>query len=205
MPLRTTGAPAPVYVSSNAGSSASADVVLPDDFTERIRRLPPYTLVHIPVAQRIKIAIATAECFEGIAADLMKGWGLLEEGRSKLLFSCIPDGAHVPREVAIRISLLSSRRYADLLNRVEIHMVNKRKTNGRRRKGKRKLVEDDFESNPQRERAINAVREGAYKKAVVTVSDDFLPLSSEDNRYWADKLHPRSSNPSEACSRNDAA
>ena len=54
------------------------DVALPNDFTNRVRRLPPNTLVHIPVASRAKMASLTAECLEGMAAN-KAGWRLLED------------------------------------------------------------------------------------------------------------------------------
>ena len=47
------------------------------------------------------------------------------------------------------------------------------------------------------------MKEGAYRKAIAAVSHDSLPFSNEENRTWADKLHPRSRNPVEACSRGD--
>ena len=173
VPLRTVATPAPDHVSSStAGGSACADVTLPENFTERVRRIPPHTtLVHIPAAVRIKIAIATTECFEGIAADL-RGWGMLEEGRSKRLFSCIPDGAHVLREVAIRTSLLSARKYGDLLNRIEMQMVNRRNATSGRRKKKQKLVEEGCANAPHKDRAFKSVKEGAYRKAIDAVSEE---------------------------------
>ena len=74
VPLRTIPLPAPVHADApEVGSSGNADVVLPEDFSERVRRIPPHTLVHIPVASRVKIASATAECWEGMAAGL-EGW-----------------------------------------------------------------------------------------------------------------------------------
>ena len=96
-----------------------------------------------------------------------------------------------------------ARRYGDLLNRIELQMANKRAGNGGRGKRKRNAREPGRENATQRDRAVRLVKEGAYRKAIAAVSDDSLPLSNEENRMWADKLHTRSRNPVEACSRGD--
>ena len=100
--LRGDPMPAPVHAPEAApGAQGAADIVLPDSFTERVRRIPCNTIVHIPAASRMEIAIATTDCLEGLAAGL-PGWSSLEEGRSKLLLAAIPDAASGQSEVAIR-------------------------------------------------------------------------------------------------------
>ena len=101
-----------------AGDAASTDgdAVLPDRFTERARQISANTLVHIPKACRVRMATAATQCWEGMAAG-MPGWCALEEARSKLLLSGIPDGAHVRKEVAIRLGMWERRAFGELLNR----------------------------------------------------------------------------------------
>ena len=101
---QTAPSSTPVTTPSAPATPVVQDVALPTDFTTRVRQLQPNTLVHIPVACRARVATLTTECWEGSAAD-KPGWSLLEEGRSKLLLSNIADGAHVPKELAIRSGL----------------------------------------------------------------------------------------------------
>ena len=49
------------------------------------------------------------------------------------------------------------------------------------------------------------VKEGAYRKAIVTLSDKTSHMSADEDRKWAAELHPRSLNPAEALSGNDEA
>eukprot|EP00973_Karenia_brevis_P080553 11176207-Karenia_brevis.AAC.1 len=101
VPLRTqpTQPPTQQDNGANAMRTVEGDIVLPVGFSERVRRVPPNTLVHIPVPQRLRMAKIATSCWEGMAAGL-PGWCKLEEARSKLLLAAIPDGAHVPKELA---------------------------------------------------------------------------------------------------------
>ena len=70
------------------------DVDLPGDWTMRVRRLPCRTRVHVPVAFRMRHTRAWSQTLEGMAAKL-SGWWKLEEGRTKLLLSEVPEGVNV--------------------------------------------------------------------------------------------------------------
>ena len=87
-----------------AERNSIGDIVLPSNFTERIRRLSPNTPWHIPDSLRIRIIKESTKCWEGMAAAL-PGWCALEEARSRLLMTTIPDGAHAPKEIATRLGL----------------------------------------------------------------------------------------------------
>ena len=62
-------------------------------------------------------------CWQGMAAGL-PGWCALERFRSKLLLGGIPDGVHVPKEIATRLSMWKNRAFSDLLGRIEMQQVN---------------------------------------------------------------------------------
>ena len=86
----------------------------------------------MPVELRNRLAKITTTCLEGMAAS-MPGWSSLEEGRSKLLFSSIPTGAHVSTEVATRTALMERRAFGELVNRVELQAALRRQTRPRKK------------------------------------------------------------------------
>lgn len=178
---------APADVAATADAVQVGDATLPADFTARVRRLPANTVVHIPIECRARMAEATAECWEGLA-DGRQSWSLLEEGRSKLLLSSIPDGAHVPKEVATRLALFRRKDYEELLSRVEGQAASRRQNIRRGRRGG-KL--DHRQSKAKR--AKLQAREGAYRKAVGGLTSEMESFSPEDDRKWADALLPKTS------------
>ena len=127
---RTTAGPEDTGrpLTQEAGAS---DPSPPQDWEERIGLLPSSTLVHIPSAARVRMATAITEIWEGMANGL-PGWSRLGQGFLKLVLTSIPDGAHVPKEVAIRIGLWQNRHFEDLLRRVEAH-ASKLKIGGRKK------------------------------------------------------------------------
>ena len=66
-------------------------VDLPSDFTQRIRTLPSNTILHVPASCRLRMISAVAECWNGMAQG-RDDYAQLEEGRSKLLLSPVPQG-----------------------------------------------------------------------------------------------------------------
>ena len=143
----------------NEGSTTTmdGDICIPAGFGTQVRRLPPSTQVHIPSATREQIAVLTTTCWEGFAAKL-QGWGGLEEGCSKLLLACIPDGAHVPTEVAKRITLFAKRLFEELLARVELQDA----TNGIKSQRRRRQQESTANKNARKAVAKKQAAEGAY-------------------------------------------
>jgi hypothetical protein len=128
-------------------------------------------------------------------------WTALEEGRSKLLLAAIPDGAHVPREVATRVSLFERRAFEDLLSRIELQAVNKA---GKKMK-KTKLGTIKADSAARKSRARKQVLEGAYRKAIGTLTSKVAELSPAENKRWATELHPSAADRGGSLSGNDMA
>lgn len=174
-------------------ATLDGDITLPEGFTSRIRRLPAETQIHIPHELRNRITKVTTTSLEGMAAKLT-GWSALEEGRSKLLFSAIPTGAHVATEVATRTALFERRALGDLLNRVELQAIMKRQPQRRKKRG-RTTDEAASVNDQRREAARKQVREGAYRKAITTVSSASERYTSEEDRNWTATLHPVSVDP----------
>ena len=177
------------------------DLAIPDDFTSRIRRLPSDTQVHIPAQLRNRIATFTTTCLEGMAAAL-PGWTALEEGRSKLLLSCIPYGAHVPTEIATRTALAERRAFGTLLNRIEMHAALKRQS-GHRKKRRKRCNESESIDDTRREIALEQVREGAYRKSITTLSAASERYTICEEREWTTALHPAPVDPEAALFTGD--
>ena len=177
--------PEQCQAAGGAQPAVDGDVMLPPRFTERIRQLPSATLVHIPVACRARIAVVTAQCWEGTAAAL-PGWSRLEEARSKLLFAGIPARSHMPKEVASRLALLEAREFETLLERVEADCGPKR-----RRRRKRPAGEDlEPLQDDRAKRALRQTEEGAYRRAITTLSASQATSTAPQNLRWAHMLHP---------------
>jgi hypothetical protein len=103
----------------------------------------------------------TATCWKGMAARL-PAWSALKEGRSKLLLAEIPNGAHVPREIAIRVGLFERRSFEELLSRVEYQHYTRVGDKTRKRRKKASPSDEDA----RKARANKQVEEGAYRKAL---------------------------------------
>ena len=107
-------------------------VDLPTDFTQRIRALPSSTILHVPASCRLRMISVVAQCWNGMAQG-RDDYAQLEEGRSKLLLSTVPQGLSVATEVQKRLTLWEERSFETLLQRAEEQLLLKRKA-GKRRK-----------------------------------------------------------------------
>ena len=107
-------------------------VDLPADFTQRVRALPSSTILHVPANCRLRMISAVARCWNGMAQG-RDDYAQLEEGRSKLLLSTVPQGLSVATEVLKRLTLWEEQSFETLLQRAEEQLLLKRKT-GKRRK-----------------------------------------------------------------------
>lgn len=211
VPLRERPVEPPASVGDTAGDAhgTEGDVVLPERFTERVRLLSSDTLVHIPSPCRVRMTKAATPCWEGMAARL-PGWSALEEGRSRMILGGIPEGSHVDKEVAVRLDLWERRAFGELLNRLEMQAAMARQARGRR---SRRRPGDGSASASQggggtagpadvdeatRERSLKQSREGAYRKALGTVSSGATTIESSEARRWAVALHPPSAHSGDA-------
>ena len=114
----------------------SLDPEVPHDWAKRVRALPGNTLVHIPASCRIRMATAFTELLDGMARRL-PGWSQLGEGFLKLTLAALPDGSHLPKEVAERLGLWQTRQFETLLRRLEMQVAHARKGRAKRRKKNR--------------------------------------------------------------------
>jgi hypothetical protein len=166
---------------------------LPDDWTTRIRRLSHNTVVHIPVALRQRLAELTTDVWEGMANG-SAAWAAFEEGRTKLILGGIPEGAHVAREVGIRVSIWEAGDIEGLLRRVELQHTSNKPKKAKKQAGAdaKKDVDDQHITDAQRDNIIRMIKEGAFKEATQAVIEDAMQVSPEDSLHWANVLHPPS-------------
>ena len=106
---------------------------LPSDFTQRIRSLPSNTILHVPASCRLRMISVVAQCWNGMAQE-RDDYAQLEEGRSKLLLSLVPQGLSAATEVLKRLTLWEEQRFEALLQRAEEQLLLRRKL-GKRHNG----------------------------------------------------------------------
>ena len=119
----------------NVTPSLTVDLLpvdLPGDFTQRVRALPSSTILHVPASCRLRMISAVARCWNGMAQG-RDDYAQLEEGRSKLLLSTVPQGLSVATEVQKRLTLWEEQSFETLLQRAEEQLLLERKS-GKRRK-----------------------------------------------------------------------
>ena len=156
-----------------------------EDFARRIRQLPSSSVVHIPVDQRERHAKILSHLLARMA-DGDEEACLLEASRTKLLLGTVPAGSNIRVELATRLRLWQSGKYAELLVRVEDQhraTVRRRSTRGAAAEGKRG------------QRARTLLREGAYSKATNSLHTDMADLDDAAQLSWGSTLLPRSTRP----------
>ena len=99
----------------------------------------------------------------------------------------------MPQEVLRRADLFLRRSYEELLSRVELQMA------GGGRKGRRRKQT----TSHRQEQARRQTAEGAYRKAVQTLTTSVAQLTPEQNMEWAVRLHQRAADPATACYAQD--
>ena len=121
----------------NVTPSLTVDLLsvdLPGNFTQRIRALPSNTIFHVPASCRLRMISTVAQCGNGMAQG-RDDYAQLEEGRSKLLLSPVPQGLSAATEVLKRLTLWEEQRFETLLQRAEEQLLLKRKSGKRHRNG----------------------------------------------------------------------
>ena len=88
------------------------------------------------------------------------------EGFCRLMLAAIPNGAHVPKEVASRLGLWQEGHFETLLRRVEMQVAQKKGGKGKR---KRKGAEQDAEAAARNQSILKMISEGAYRKAAMSI------------------------------------
>ena len=133
-------------------------VDLPADFTQRIRALPSNTILHVPASCRLRMISAVARRWNGMAQG-RDDYAQLEEGRSKLLLSTVPQGLSAATEVLKRLTLWEEQSFETLLQRAEEQLLLKR------RSGKRHKTGGPPDPSARGDRARRTAAVGAYRKA----------------------------------------
>ena len=162
------------------------------DCTQRIRLLPPNTLLHITSSVRLCMIAATAQCWQAMARG-SDDFALLEEGRSKLQQSSVPPGLGAAAEVAKRL-LWEDSRFEDLLLRAQEQILILRTT------GKRKKRDAQPEPLTRADRARRTAAVGAYRKATTGLVSAMLSFEEQEDLTWAKELLPTSTLRAQACS-----
>ena len=159
-----------------------AEGELSSDLHERLDKLPSSTILHIPVSLRARAGAIMAACLEKMREGSEFG-SHLERARSKLLFGKIPYGCSIRNELAQRMDLWDAGLFGELLIRAEEQYATRLFEQRRRRR---------IASQGNGVRARQLAIEGAYRKAVVSLTSSLAELSTDEQRKWTDKLLPRS-------------
>ena len=168
-------------------------VELPADITQRIRALPSSTILHVPASCRLRMISAVARCWNGMAQG-RDDYAQLEEGRSKLLLSTVPQGLSVATEVLKRLTLWEEQSYETLLQRAEEQLLLKR------RSGKRHKNSGPPDPSARSDRARRTAAAGAYRKATTGLVSSMLSFNEQEDVRWAQELLPTSNlGPSAHC------
>lgn len=168
------------------------DVSLPADWCSRVRKLPAQTKPHVPLAFRARHAQAWSFTLEGMALGL-PGCCKLEEARSKLLLGEAPQGVYGPKELGDRFDLWASGSYEALLVRAEAQALLRQGASRRLTARQR-----NAQAQAKRRRAKKLMAEGAYRKAVASLSSDVARHTQEEQQQWAARLLPSSAQPDRA-------
>ena len=160
-------------------------VDLPVDFTQRIRALPSSTILHVPASCRLRMICVVARCWNGMAQG-RDDYAQLEEGRSKLLLSTVPQGLSVATEVQKRLTLWEEQNFETLLQRAEEQLLLKRKA------GKRRKSSGLSDPSKRGDRARRTAAVGAYRKATTGLVSSMLPFNEQEDMRWAQELLPTS-------------
>ena len=160
-------------------------VDLPADFTQRIRALPSSTILHVPASFRLRMISVVARCWNGMAQG-RDDYAQLEEGRSKLLLSTVPQGLSVATEVQKRLTLWEERSFETLLQRAEEQLLLKRKA------GKRRKSSGPTDPSERGDRARRTAAVGAYRKATTGLVSSMLSFTEQEDTRWAQELLPTS-------------
>ena len=172
-------APSGTDVLGLRGSANSSGPSLPADFCSRVKALSPETLVHIPKQYRARMAAITIQTLEGMLNGV-ETWSMLEEARNKLLLGPVSSGEEAQQEVKLRIEWWAAGAFEDLLNRAELYTANRAR---KRRKG-------TMTKTQRAGKARRQAAEGAYRKAVGSLTSDIADLDPAQQRAWARELLP---------------
>ena len=152
--------------------------------------MPAATCVHVPVRFRARLAGIMASTLTGLVQGDERASDL-EQARSKLLLGPVPPHRNTQTELALRFDMWTGGRFEELLVRAEEQW--------HARVAARRTGRVGGAARLRARRAEATAREGAYRKAVMSLTSDLAQLSAGEERTWADKLLPCSARPHNAC------
>ena len=114
---------------------------------------------------------------------------LLEERRSKLLLGQVPHGEHSPKELATRLAMWENENYTGLLSRMERQYFEAVMA----RRQSRRQINAAKQAKPRKARRM--VGEGAYRKALNSVTSEHASMSAAEEHGWTEQLLPQSQHP----------
>ena len=162
------------------------------DFLARVRRLPSSScLIHTPFSLRLQMCEIMAKSVDEALNGSVTA-NILEESRSKLIYSMPPKGTSNVSELRIRCGLWTEGHFDQLLERIEQQNFNR--SQRRKRKGTTPANRAELAR-----KARSTAAEGAYKKALGVFGDGPINLSAADQVRHATSLLPCSSRPETAC------
>ena len=160
-------------------------VDLPTGFTQRVRALPSSTILHVPASCRLRMISVVAQCWNGMAQG-RDDYAQLEEGRSKLLLSTVPQGLSVASEVQKRLTLWEEQSFDTLLQRAKKQLLLKRKAK------KQRKFNGPSDPSERGDRARRTAAVGAYRKATTGLVSSMLSFTEQEDMRWAQELLPTS-------------
>ena len=114
---------------------------------------------------------AVAQCWNGMAQG-RDDYAQLEEGRSKLLLSPVPQGLSAATEVPKRLTLWEGRRFETLLQRAEEQLLLKRK---------RHKTGGAPDPSARGDRARRTAAVGAHRKATTGLVSSMLSFNEQED------------------------
>jgi hypothetical protein len=126
----------------------------------------------------------------------------LERARSKLLLALLPAGRNLKVELGCRFGLWAKNKLQQLRIRIEEQAFERADRRRRAPRGPAALM--------KAKRAKALARDGAYRRAVMSLTSSVAELGREDQERWAKELLPASGRPTmahfkSARSRSDAS
>ena len=155
----------------------------PEDWIERLDKLPCQTLVHVPVHFRARLAGIMTACLANLARGDEHA-SMLERGRSKLLYGVPPKGYSLRTELGKRLTLWNEGRFEELLLRAEAQHGARLEARRNRRTG--------ATARAAALRAKKLAAEGAYGKAVQGLTSETDQFITNEQETWTRKLLPQS-------------
>ena len=186
--LREVESPA-ISVSRTLPEASLPDGELPVDFAARVALLPSMSIMRVPVKLRGRLAATTVATLTGLARGVEKA-SVLEQARTKLLLGPVPKFRNKRTELVNRFDAWDAGHFELLLIRAE-------EQNHQRKEARKKSLLDGDNSRSKARRAKDLAQNGAYSKAVSSLTSELASFTPAEEVAWSEQLLPRSGRPDE--------